>query len=633
MTHPMPTQLDSGGGAGRTLLKIRSAFALLLIASAFVPGWTSGPLAAGDAEKAIAVAKSGNTRVFMFNMRSGGTYSIRKNGADFATRDANPFGVMAFDDVTAVGDVFEINWTGDNPVSPSRPEEFAASGTDVGCVNLSWAAPAASEYVYKYVLAWGTSAGSYSDSTTIGSGDFVTQGGVARYSLCGLANGNYCLVIRAHNLYNLWSPYSLESCAGVTNGSTQGPPAPLNVVVSEVDFGCARVTWNPSGDPTVTGYIVYHGDRSVASGQAASYDDSLVVADGATADICGFAAGTYYFAVKAYTNAGVRSPYSAEKSLQMRGVDAAGPAFSGMTPANGETGVPRNTVISFIVTDDKTGVDAESISIEVNGTPLTGIQQVGNSSAYLVVGTLGQLLPANSTVTVVTRASDLAAPANSGSATWSFETGDTIITDSTPPVFALLEPSNGAKSVRRDADIRVQITDQGLGVDIASIEFYVNDAEVPYAIEGTPFALTLIYENQAGFTPGEEVDVRVDVCDMASPPNCAELSDYRFSVEVDFPSLAAGDVGRIVPDGFWAGDPERPLEVLDLPLNWAVRVFDTAGRQVRSYVNHDSDGFDWAWDFNNDHGQRVARSLYLVRVTDGGGEVRQSGRFVVQSDP
>jgi hypothetical protein len=46
-----------------------------------------------------------------------------------------------------------------------------------------------------------------------------------------------------------------------------------------------------------------------------------------------------------------------------------------------------------------------------------------------------------------------------------------------------------------------------------------------------------------------------------------------------------------------------------------------------------SEGFVWLWDFTNDNNQRVARALYLVRVVDPQGNVQQSGRFLVQTDP
>ena len=55
-----------------------------------------------------------------------------------------------------------------------------------------------------------------------------------------------------------------------------------------------------------------------------------------------------------------------------------------------------------------------------------------------------------------------------------------------------------------------------------------------------------------------------------------------------------------------------------------------SGLSVRRHQN-DADGATWTWNFTNDEGQRVAPALYLVRVTDGSGTVKTTGRFLVQS--
>ncbi len=411
------------------------------------------------------------------------------------------------------------------------------------------------------------------------------------------------------------------------------PPAPQNVAVAETDPGCAEITWNASGDPSVTGFVVYYGDRSVAQGQAGAYADSLDVGDVTRAELCGFGSGLWYFAVKAYTGAGVRSVYSAERSLVMTGVDETAPLVYDMTPAEGATDVPVNQSIFFAVSDAQSGVDVNTISVTVNGTLLTQLSTIGSASAYAVIAGPDQDFPASSTVSVVVTVSDLASPANEATMSWSFETGTGTITDVDAPVFAGLVPANGSTRAEPDADISVGVTDEGLGIDLSSIEFYVNGDAVPFRIDGDPNVLTLVYENEKLFPAGEAVDVRVVACDLASPPNCSELSDYTFTVKSNVADLTEADMGAIIPNGYWANDPARPLEIRDMPASWSVRIFDTAGRQVRGYTNNDSDGMDWLWDFTNDGGQRVARAMYLVRVTDNDGKVRQSGRFLVQMDP
>jgi hypothetical protein len=693
---------------------VRSAFFAFLITVGVAIGSANAQKALAPGSKPAGVAKSGPTTVIMFDMKVGGTYSIKKNGADLSSVDAGPFGALSFSDVTSTGDVFQIMWTGDNPVKPSMPTGLTASGTDVGCANISWNTPDPGDYVYEYVLAWGPSPGTFTDSTVVNTSSVSSQGGTSTYTHCGLPDGRYCFAIRAHNLYDMWSAYTAQACADVTNGSTQGPPTPQGVAVSQTGLGCATVTWNAVSDPSVSGYMVYYGQQSstytdsvnadqatsreicnlvegiyyfavksytgggvhsvfsaeravtisnrptppqnvavsetdfgcaqiswdaaggLASGykvyygvQSGVYVDSLNVGGDTDAEICGFSEGTYYFVLKSYASEGEHSDFSAERSLAMAGVDDEAPTVSSMDPADGEPEVELNRSIRFVLVDDKTGVDQSTVTVTVNGTDITNVGFVGDPSSYNVVATPGTEFPANTTIDVSVAVSDQASPPNQRTRSWSFDTGDTRITDNDPPVFGSTSPADGATNVAEDEEIRVEVTDSGLGIDLGRIELFVDSYQVAYTTVGDPADLTLIYENTIGFAAGATVDVRVVAYDQAD--NRAEHS-FSFKVKSDFATVSPIDMGEIVPDGFWANAPTRALEVRNLPMSWTVRIFDTVGRSVRDYTNNAGDGADWAWDFNNDHGQRVARALYLVRVTDPDGKVRQSGRFLVQSD-
>jgi len=377
----------------------------------------------GSPSRPSKSATSDISEVYMFNMTPGGTYAVRKDGVDLTAGNANPWGVLSFVANTTGPAAIHVGLTGDDPVKPSTPVGFTALDTDIGCADLSWTTPDSEEYVHEYVLVWGPSSGVFTDSVTVRVSNIESQSGTSMYSLCGLSTGYYCLRIRAHNHFDLWSAYSEESCADVTNGSTQGPTIPRNVTATETTGGCASVTWSDVGDLTVTGYKVYYGGESVEDGSAGSYDDSLDVGDETSAEICDFTDGIHYFAVKSYTGTGLSSAFSNEQSLEILGEE--------------------------------------------------------------------------------------------------------------PP----------------------------------------------------------------------------DTTEYAEEPR-----------------------GQIVPDGFWANDPSRPLEVHNLSKFWTVRIFDTAGRLIKSETIT-KDNKDWEWNFMNDKGRRVARALYLIRVTDEAGNVRRSGRFLVQIDP
>jgi hypothetical protein len=120
----------------------------------------------------------------------------------------------------------------------------------------------------------------------------------------------------------------------------------------------------------------------------------------------------------------------------------------------------------------------------------------------------------------------------------------------------------------------------------------------------------------------------IDATGLASP-----LSEPAVATVAGNGSGGTTPEVTIRPDGYWADDPARPLEVEPLPLGWTVRIYDVAGRRVRSFTNRESDGMRWTWDFRNDSGEPVPRALYLIRVFDEAGRVRGSGRFLVQRLP
>lgn len=67
------------------------------------------------------------------------------------------------------------------------------------------------------------------------------------------------------------------------------------------------LTWNPSVDPTVTGYRLYYGP---ASGQ---YTNSIAVGNATVCTVTGLVNGTtYYFTTTAYNSEGIESAFSNE---------------------------------------------------------------------------------------------------------------------------------------------------------------------------------------------------------------------------------------------------------------------------------------------------------------------------------
>ncbi|HEX5133264.1 MAG TPA: Ig-like domain-containing protein [Candidatus Krumholzibacteria bacterium] len=608
---------------------LRQNISIILLACAVaLPGPAGAQAAKRGAETANRTAAATSTRILLFNVPPAASYDVRQNGTSVASLNAGPAGSVSFDGSTSPGDAIAFLLTGIDPVTPSAPGGFVATGSTDGCVQLTWNTPVNTEYVTDFSLLWGPSAGVYTDSLHVDHLEIVHNGAVSFSTQCGFANGTYVFALRAHNSFDLWSGLSAASTTTISNENTQGPPPPANVAVAENPAGCAHVTWTSSSDPSVVGYRVYRGTRPRAQG---AYVDSTDVGLANSVSFCELAAGTYYLAVRARTTIGVMSGYSKEVSLNLVGPDVTPPVISQLSPPDGTTGVARNTTVFFVVSDARSGVDASSIDVRLNGQPCDVTHTaIPGGTGYAVQCSPSGELAANTLYQVTVSASDNADPENMATAASSFTTGANSVNDIDPPVFSGATPSNGAVEVLGTTPVEVTISDSGLGVDFQSIVMTIDGAPVGVEVSGTPASARISHQPAAPFAGGRTIRVTVEGCDRAGTPNCAVPLSFEFTVASPLAAVAAP--GAIVPNGFWANDPARPMEIRDLPPAWDVRIFDAAGTPVRRFQNKQGSAYTWTWDFRNDGGQRVAPALYLVRVTDGAGSVREAGRFLVQAD-
>jgi hypothetical protein len=288
--------------------------------------------------------------------------------------------------------------------------------------------------------------------------------------------------------------------------------------------------------------------------------------------------------------------------------------------------VARNAGVFFVAGDDKTGVDPQSISVTLDGVEVDVTTSATLGGLAVQCAPAG-ILPPETEIEVELSVADRASPANVATRSYTFRTGSAAVTDEEAPLVSAVSPAPDASGVEARPTIEVRVRDAGLGVDFATLVMEVNGEAVPFTVEGTPSDARIRHRPASGFAPQSSVDVHVEACDGAPAANCSVL-DFRFDVA----AASASTLGRgaIVPDGYWANDPARPLEIRDIPRDWSVRIFDASGAAVRRHQNS-AEGATWTWNFRNDEGGRVAPALYLVRVTDSNGAVQRSGRFLVQS--
>jgi hypothetical protein len=104
---------------------------------------------------------------------------------------------------------------------------------------------------------------------------------------------------------------------GVSDGNASSALAAFSIVVTEPSQGSASLSWrapttNTDGSPLsdLAGFRVYYGSGSRSYSQILSVPSPSVT----SVLVESLPAGTWYFAVKAYTTSGVESDYSAEAS-------------------------------------------------------------------------------------------------------------------------------------------------------------------------------------------------------------------------------------------------------------------------------------------------------------------------------
>ncbi|MCI0692960.1 gliding motility-associated C-terminal domain-containing protein [candidate division KSB1 bacterium] len=203
-------------------------------------------------------------------------------------------------------------------------------------------------------------------------------------------------------------------------------------------------------------------------------------------------------------------------------------------PARNATNVPPDTDIRIEVRDELAGVDRNSLTMQVDGQP------VSPTVTPVPQGFLLQYKPVqnfryNATVQVVVRARDLAQPAN-------VMTPDTlrfsIIRDVEPPFTTDHQPAKGSSNASPNTNIVLHVRDLVAGVDLSAIVMTVNGATVSPIITGVLQDYKLEYNSRGNFAPGDTVSVSIAAQDLSFPPNVMLRETYTFVIGQELPDLA-----------------------------------------------------------------------------------------------
>ena len=181
------------------------------------------------------------------------------------------------------------------PAAPRNFTVYSYAGTNY--LYMTWTYNSEPD-IAGYKIYYGTSSGNYTQTVSAGNQNYNYL-----YGLQGCTP--YYLVVKAVDLSGLESGVSQEG-TGTASGSSS-LQTPTGIAISSAE-SVITLSWNANPECDIYGYRVY---RSTTSGTG--YQEIAYVRPGTSYLDRNIANGTrYYYAVKAYSYAGVGSAYSSE---------------------------------------------------------------------------------------------------------------------------------------------------------------------------------------------------------------------------------------------------------------------------------------------------------------------------------
>ena len=213
--------------------------------------------------------------------------------------------------------------------------------------------------------------------------------------------------------------------------------------------------------------------------------------------------------------------------------DYESPYICNLVPAAGDTGVKRNTTISFDLKDEVAGVDSSSIITYINGMDVTSLLSIaGNKNDYQVIYQPSEIFNIGEKVTVKVWAQDHSyPPVVMDTVTYNFTI--TNIRDVDPPYVENCNPSPNDHYVQQDVTITFHVKDDWCGVNKNSIILRVMGDQVKPEIAGDKLDYLVSYRPVENFQVNDTVYVEIEADDLAEIPNRMDTVKYHFYIQRD----------------------------------------------------------------------------------------------------
>lgn len=227
------------------------------------------------------------------------------------------------------------------------------------------------------------------------------------------------------------------------------------------------------------------------------------------------AGGTYTFVTKAFC-----------------GTDSQPPAVDTLNPAAGATGVPLNANIKFDIFDILSGVDLDSVTVDVNGVVYkkgnAGFAYTGAAARYAITIDPTSDFLANSPVIVKINGKD---KDGNVMTTYQYSFNQPVLDNASPYVTGA-SPSAGAKNIPLNSNIVFHVKDDGTGVDINTVFVKVDGVvyklgDSGFSYSGNPGDYFITIDPISDFLAGTPVSVSINATDLGE--NVMGTVSYSFN--------------------------------------------------------------------------------------------------------